>query len=170
MIALAAIYAEQAMGFTTSDTIALIFVVNITAALGAVAFGRWQDRIGHVRAIALTLVGWIVMVLLAWSAQGPMPFWIAANIAGLCLGASQSAARAGRLARAREPAWRVLRSLGAGGQAVFDTGAVDLWRSGWISGGDHRLAILATGSYFVVGLALLAGIDAGRGRRAALEG
>ena len=40
----------------------------------------------------------------------------------------------------------------------------------WISGGDHRLAILVTGSYFLIGLALLAGVNAERGRRAALEG
>ena len=37
----------------------------------------------------------------------------------------------------------------------------------WISGGDHRLAILITGGYFVVGLLILAGVDAERGRRAA---
>jgi UMF1 family MFS transporter len=36
--------------------------------------------------------------------------------------------------------------------------------------GDHRLGILAVGAYFVVGLALLAGIDVERGRQAALEG
>jgi UMF1 family MFS transporter len=38
----------------------------------------------------------------------------------------------------------------------------------WISGGDHRLAILFTGLYFVAGLALLAGVDSRRGRRLAL--
>jgi len=39
-----------------------------------------------------------------------------------------------------------------------------------MSGGDHRLAILITGSYFVIGLALLAGIDAQRGHLAAQRG
>jgi UMF1 family MFS transporter len=34
--------------------------------------------------------------------------------------------------------------------------------------GNHRLGILAVGVYFVIGLALLAGIDVERGRRAAL--
>lgn len=171
VIALAAIYAEQAMGFSTADTIQLIFLVNITAALGALAFGRWQDRIGHVRAIALTLVGWIVMVLLAWSAQGATPFWIAANIAGLCLGASQSAARAlvGYLA----PESRHGEFFGLWGLAVKLSSILGPLTYGavtWISGGDHRLAILVTGSYFLIGLALLAGVDAERGRRAALEG
>jgi UMF1 family MFS transporter len=37
----------------------------------------------------------------------------------------------------------------------------------WATSGNHRLAMLATGGFFVVGLALLAGIDVARGRRAA---
>ena len=94
VVTLAAIYAEQVMHFATRDTLLLIFAVNITAAIGAVAFGYVQDRIGHVATLALTLVGWIVMVGLAWAATGLALFWIAANIAGLCMGASQSAGRA----------------------------------------------------------------------------
>jgi MFS family permease len=49
VITLAAIYAGQAMGFGTRETLLLVFAVNITAAIGAFAFGRVQDRIGHVR-------------------------------------------------------------------------------------------------------------------------
>lgn len=171
VIALAAIYAEQAMHFSTTDTIQLIFVVNITAALGALAFGRWQDRIGHVRAIALTLLGWIAMTLLAWAAQTPGPFWLAANLAGLCLGASQSAARAlvGYLA----PESRHGEFFGLWGLAVKLSSILGPLTYGavtWLTGGDHRLAILGTGAYFVIGLVLLGGVDAERGRRAALEG
>src|SRR5207253_9823187 len=83
VIALAAIYAQQALGFTTRDTIALILVVNVTAAVGAFAFGQVQDRLGHVRTIALTLIGWIVAIVLAWLAQGPLIFWLAANLVGV---------------------------------------------------------------------------------------
>ncbi|MDH4189558.1 MAG: MFS transporter, partial [Betaproteobacteria bacterium] len=94
VIALAAIYAEQAMKFTTQQTIVLILVVNLTAALGAFVFGYVQDRIGHMRAVAATLVGWIVMVALAGLAEGSATFWVAANLAGLCMGSSQAAGRA----------------------------------------------------------------------------
>lgn len=58
------------MAFSTQNTVLLILVVNITAAIGAFAFGYVQDRIGHVATIAITLVGWIVMIGLAWLAQG----------------------------------------------------------------------------------------------------
>jgi len=39
----------------------------------------------------------------------------------------------------------------------------------WVSGGDHRTAILVTGVYFIAGLAIIAGVDAARGRRAAIS-
>ena len=38
-----------------------------------------------------------------------------------------------------------------------------------MSQGNHRLAMLITGAFFVLGLLLLQGIDARRGRRAALK-
>jgi MFS transporter, UMF1 family len=55
VIALAAIYAQEAMKFTQTQTIVLILVVNVTAAAGAFGFGYLQDAIGHVRAMALIL-------------------------------------------------------------------------------------------------------------------
>ncbi len=170
VITLAAIYAQQAMGFSTQQTIQLIFVVNVTAALGAFFFGHLQDRIGHVRALALTLVGWIAMTLIAWSAQTAAMFWLAANIAGLCLGASQSAGRAliGLLA----PEDRHGEFFGLWGLAVKLSSILGPLTYGvvtWITAGDHRLAILVTCAYFVIGLVILAGVDVERGRRAAAD-
>ncbi len=168
VIALAAIYAQQAMGFTTQNTVLLIIVVNITAAIGAFAFGYIQDRLGHVATIAVTLVGWIVMILLVWMAQGPLLFWIAANIAGLCLGASQSAARA--FVGVLSPASKRAEFFGLWGMAVRLASIVGPLTYGmvtWLSQGDHRLAMLITGSYFAVGLLLLTTVDAARGVRAA---
>jgi UMF1 family MFS transporter len=168
VIALAAIYAEQAMHFTTQKTIVLILVVNVTAAIGALSFGYVQDRIGHVRAIAVTLVGWIVMVLLAATTNGESWFWLAANLAGLCLGSSQSAGRA--LIGYLSPAARHAEFYGLWGLSVKLSSILGPLTYGvvaWVSGGDHRMAFLATGIYFVVGLAILGTIDAERGRAAA---
>ncbi|TCV80109.1 MFS transporter [Sulfurirhabdus autotrophica] len=170
VITLAAIYAQQAMHFTTQQTIMLIFVVNITAAIGAFLFGHVQDRIGHIPTIALTLFGWIGMILLAWGAEGPTQFWIAANLAGVCMGSSQSAGRA--LVGFLSPAARRAEFFGLWGLAVkFSSilGPITYGLVSWISKGDHRLAILITGSYFVAGLLILAGIDVKRGRRVALR-
>jgi UMF1 family MFS transporter len=170
VITLAAIYAQQAMHFTTQQTLMLILVVNVTAAVGAFAFGHLQDRIGHIPAIALTLFGWIIMVLLAWAAEGPGMFWAAANLAGLCMGASQSAGRA--LVGLFSPATRRAEFFGLWGLAVKLSGILGPVTYGmvsWLTQGDHRLAILITGSYFLIGLLILAGVDAKRGREAALR-
>jgi UMF1 family MFS transporter len=169
VISLAAIYADQAMKFTMQQTIVLILVVNVTAALGAFGFGYLQDAIGHVRAIALTLAGWIAMVLIAGFSRDAVSFWIAANLAGLCMGSSQAAGRAlvGYLA----PPARLAEFFGLWGLAVKAASIAGPLTYGlvtWIFAGNHRLAIFATGLYFVIGLGVLAGVDVERGRRAAL--
>lgn len=170
VISLAAIYATLSMGFDTQQVLLMILVVNITASAGAYLFGQVQDRIGHVRAIALTLTGWIVTVLLAWAAREPALFWVAANIAGLCMGASQSAGRAmiGMLA----PPSRSGEFFGLWGLSVklaSMAGPLTYGIATWISGGDHRRALLITGAYFVIGLVLLARVNTTRGRRAAMQ-
>ncbi|OGA11084.1 MAG: MFS transporter [Betaproteobacteria bacterium RIFCSPHIGHO2_12_FULL_69_13] len=170
VVSLAAIYAEQAMKFTTQQTILLILVVNVTAAIGAFGFGYLQDAIGHVRAVALTLVGWIAMVVIAGTSETAFSFWIAANIAGLCMGSSQAAARAivGYLA----PPQRLAEFFGLWGLAVKAAsifGPLTYGAVTWIFAGNHRLGIFAVGVYFVIGLLLLAGIDVERGRRAAIS-
>ncbi|MEO5654880.1 MAG: MFS transporter [Nitrosospira sp.] len=170
VITLAAIYAQQVMSFNTSDTMFLVLVVNITASAGAFAFGSIQDRIGHIPTIALTLVGWIVMILLAWMAESRPMFWVAANVAGLCLGASQSAGRA--LVGYFSPDARRAEFFGLWGLAVKLSsilGPVTYGLVSWISRGDHRLAMLITGVYFVIGLLILLNIDIERGRQAALQ-
>jgi UMF1 family MFS transporter len=168
VITLAAIYASQVFHFDTRQTIQLVLLVNITAALGAFAFGHVQDRIGHVRAIAFTLAGWIAMVMIAWAAPDERMFWVAANLAGLCMGASQSAGRAmvGLLA----PPAQQAEFFGLWGLAVklaSILGPLTYGAASWITRGDHRQALLITGSYFVAGLWALRGVQAARGHRAA---
>jgi len=169
VVTIAAIYAEQAMGFTVQQTITLILVVNITAAVGALGFGYLQDRIGHVRAVGLTLAGWIVTAAVAALAYEASTFWIAANLAGLCMGSAQAAGRA--LVGYLSPPGRLAEFFGLWGLAMKAAsifGPLTYGTLTWAFAGNHRLAIVATAAYFVVGLALLRGIDVERGRRAAL--
>ena len=168
VITLAAIYASQVFHFDTPRTILLVLVVNITAAVGAFVFGHVQDRIGHVRAIAGTLIGWIAMVAIAWAAPDERMFWVAANLAGLCMGASQSAGRAmvGLLA----PPAQQAEFFGLWGLAVklaSIIGPLTYGAASWITRGDHRQSLLITGSYFIAGLWTLRGVQAARGHRAA---
>ena len=168
VITLAAVYAEQVLGFEQADTMRLIFLVNIAAVAGAFAFGYWQDRVGYKRSLAFTLVGWFSMTLLAGFATGPAMFWAAAVIAGLCMGSSQSAGRAmvGLLTPPDHKAeffglWSFATSLAVvAGPLTY--GLITL-----ATGGNHRVAILSTSLFFLVGLWLLMPIDMARGQRSA---
>ncbi|HEY8067268.1 MAG TPA: MFS transporter [Burkholderiales bacterium] len=170
VIALAAIYAQEAMKFTSQQTIVLVLVVNVTAAIGAFGFGYLQDAIGHIKSMTLVLIGWIVMIALAYLAESATMFWVAANLAGLCMGSSQAAGRA--IVGYLSPPARTAEFFGLWGLAVKAAsifGPLTYGAVTWIFEGNHRLGILAVGAYFVIGLLLLFGIDVERGRRAALE-
>ena len=56
VIALAAIYAQEVMKFDFVQTMILVLVVNVTAAIGAFAFGYVQDALGHKLALGITLL------------------------------------------------------------------------------------------------------------------
>jgi UMF1 family MFS transporter len=168
VIALAAVYAEQVLGFKQTQTMLLIFLVNIASAVGAFAFGYWQDRIGHRRALAVTLVGWIVMTILAVLATEATLFWVAAVVAGLCMGSSQTAGRA--MAGAFAPALRLAEFFGLWTFAVRLAAIIGPMTYGVVtllSGGNQRLAILSTGVFFVIGLLILAKVNVPRGVAAA---
>ncbi|RUR69815.1 MFS transporter [Variovorax guangxiensis] len=169
-ITLAAIYAEQVIGFVASETMVLIFVLNIAASLGAFGFGYVQDRIGHKVSLAGTLVAWIAVCVIAALVTTKGGFWWAATIAGLAMGSSQSAGRAmtGYLAPPKQLAeffglWTFATRL-ASIVGPLSFGAIT-----WMTGGNQRIAILSTTVLFVAGLLLLLPIDMQRGRQAALR-
>lgn len=110
------------------------------------------------------------MIGLAWAAKGSGLFWVAANLAGLCMGASQSAGYA--LVGLLSPLNRLAEFFGLWGLAVKLSsilGPITYGFISWASKGNHRLAILFTGIYFLVGLLILVGVDVKRGRLAALK-
>ncbi len=168
VVALAAVYAQQVLRFEQTRTMMLIFVVNLAAAAGAFAWGYVQDRLGHRPALGITLAGWIVMTVLAALATGPALFWAAAVIAGLCMGSSQSAGRA--LAGAFSPERRRAEFYGLWTFAIRVSAIVGPMTYGLVTlltGGNHRLAIVSTGTFFVLGLLLLALVNVPRGIAAA---
>jgi UMF1 family MFS transporter len=168
VIALAAVYAEQVLGFKQAQTMMLVFLVNIAAAAGAFAFGYFQDRVGHKRALAITLVGWVVMTVLAFLATSPGLFWVAAVIAGLCMGSSQSAGRA--MAGLFAPAQHLAEFFGLWTFATRLASIVGPLTYGVVTlltSGNHRLAILSTAAFFIIGLVLLVPLNVERGAQAA---
>ncbi len=170
VIALAAIYAQEVMQFSFEQTLQLVLIVNITAAIGAFAFGYVQDRLGHKRALALTLLMWIAMTAVASMATTSAMFWVSANLAGLAMGSSQSAGRA--MVGVFAPPTRLAEFYGLWTLSVQVAAIVGPLTYGavvYLTNNNHRLGMMITGGFFVIGLLLIASIDIERGRRAAAE-
>ncbi len=167
-ISLAAIYAEQVVGFAPQETMVLIFVLNIAAFVGAFVFGHVQDRLGHKRALGLTIAGWIVTCMLAAASTTKGLFWVAAAVAGVFLGSSQSAGRA--MAGLMVPQQRLAEFFGLWTFAIrlaSILGPLSYGLITWVTSGNHRLAIGSTALLFVLGLWLLRPVDVARGMAAA---
>src|SRR5688572_11270769 len=158
------------MGFDDTESMVLILAVNVTAAAGALGFGYVQDRIGHRMALGLTLVAWMIMILISAATTSTPAFWVAANIAGLCMGSSQSAGRAlvGWLAPENQRgSFYGMWNAAIGVSAILGPPTYGLVT--WLTNENHRLAILVSGLYFVIGLVILLKIDLQRGRHVAVK-
>jgi MFS transporter, UMF1 family len=169
-ITLAAIYAEQVIGFVQSETMVLIFVLNIAAAAGAFGCGYLQDRMGHKLALGITLVGWVATCVIAALTTTKGGFWYAAAIAGACMGSSQSAGRA--LAGIFAPPKQLGEFFGLW---TFATRLASIFGPlmygaiTWATGGNQRIAIASTAVLFFAGLVVLQRVDVTRGRAAAVQ-
>ena len=108
VIGFAFIYGDQVIRWSPASQILMFFITNLTASVGAVGFGFLQKRWGNLRTFNLTLAIWVVAILGIWGTPGITTWlngalgtaWPAEHVflfmgamAGLCLGATQSASR-----------------------------------------------------------------------------
>ena len=171
VIVLTAIYAREVAGFDSQSLVVLVMVVNVTAAVGALVFGPLQDRFGSVPMLASTLIVWCVAIFLAYGAEGQGDIWLAGNLIGLAMGASQAGGRA--LIGKFTPQGRSAEFFGLWGminRTAAILGPLSYGLINYLSGGDHRLAILSVLVFFIVGLVILLGVNEKRGVSAAEAG
>lgn len=93
LFAFGGIYAAGTFGMTFSEVIAFGIALNVTAAVGALAFAWIDDWIGPRRTVALSLaaiIGLSVVVLLIHS---KIWFWVVALALGIFVGPAQAASR-----------------------------------------------------------------------------
>ena len=146
----------------------MIMVVNVAGALGAFGFGFIQDRLGSKKAVALSLIIWIISVSLVIASAEKAYFWAGAVLMGLSMGGSASCGRAliGQFA----PPSRAAEFFGLWGLAVKAAAILGPMSYGlftYLSGGDFRIALFSTIAYFVIGLVILFFVDEKRGMEAA---
>ena len=169
-ITLAAIYAEQVIGFVQAETMVLIFVLNLAAAAGAFGCGYLQDRIGHKWTLSLTLLAWVATCIMAALTTTKGGFWYAATLAGVSMGSSQSVGRA--MAGLFSPPGQLGEFFGLWTFATRLASIIGPLSYGvitWATGGNQRIAIASTAVLFAIGLVVLQTVNVERGRRAALS-
>ncbi len=167
VIVISAIYAQEVMGFDSQQLIILIMVVNLTAAIGAFAFGFAQDRFGSIPTLAAGLLVWIAAVLVTLFANENTAVWLAGNLIGLAMGATQAGGRAliGQLTPVERSA-EFFGLWGLASRAAAILGPVSYGVINYLTAGNHRYALLSTLAFFIAGLALLLTVDQRRGEAA----
>jgi UMF1 family MFS transporter len=169
VVVFASIYAEQVIHLQPGELIIFFLITQVSASLGAFLFGLIQDRIGAKKTIYVTLTLWLGVVIGAyWSTDRTM-FYIVGNLAGLGLGSSQSAARA--LVGLFSPPTKSAEFFGFWGLFWKLSTALGPLAFGSISSltGSMRMAVLATGAFFVLGLLGLPLVNERKGIQAAAD-
>ncbi len=168
------IYTKEVLAFTPRENAMIFLVLNLVAAPGAMGFGYVLDRIGGRKAISLTLVLWVIVVILAAVTTTKSGFWGVAALAAVVIGASQASSRSlmARLA----PKKRVGEFMGflalSGkasavlGPTIYGFVATVMADKYGVAMG-HRIAISTIGSFFVFALLILSRVDEEKGMRQA---
>ncbi len=154
VVAFAAIYSVEVLGFTTGEKLVLFASLQISSALGALAFGWWQDRAGSVNMLTAALLLWCLVAVGAYFCQTKEMFFLVGNVAGLAIGSCQAGSRAVvSLLSPRERAaeffgfWGVFGKFAAVVGPLFMGVLADMF--------DLRVAVLSTLVFFVGGLLVL---------------
>lgn len=177
IITYAFIYGAQVIGWDESVRTLMFVLVQITAALGALGFGFIQDGFGATRTYRLTLALWLAAIALIyltpqiatlanalgleWQAQ--YVFLVVGSVAGVSLGACQSATRT--LVGLFAPLARSAELFGFWGLANKLAGVFGLLAIGVLQAlFGLQTAMLLCLALFALALWATLGLDEARGR------
>ncbi|MGI4896069.1 MAG: MFS transporter, partial [Janthinobacterium lividum] len=95
VVAAASVYGSEELGFSSSQLITTVLLVQAVAFGGALLFGRAAGRFGAKPVVLVGLLLWVVVVLAAFAVpRGAFSTWLAlAVLIGLVLGGTQALAR-----------------------------------------------------------------------------
>jgi UMF1 family MFS transporter len=160
------VFASEVLGFSDAEVLYLFAAVQATAFIGAWALAGLTDRLGALRMVALTLVVWCALVGWAYFITSKTLFWVMALTAGLVLGPCQAASRS--LMSLFIPEGRSAEFFGFFSISGKFSAILGPLVFGWTTYafGSHRAGLLSTLAFFLVGFALLFGVDVRRGRQA----
>ena len=181
----AAIIGAVLFGLEQEGLIVFVIIVQITNVIGAYVFGKSVDRLGGKRALIISIVMMIGVVLALYFNQTQTGFFIIGAVAGFAMAGTQSVSRtmvgmfappgkgaefygffavAGRTSSFIGPTvYGIIAAEAALYYLSQGQGEILAEQSG------QRMAILSIGLFFVVGLALLLWVNEGKARQAVFE-
>ncbi|WP_081816411.1 MFS transporter [Fodinicurvata fenggangensis] len=167
LFAFGAIYAAGTFGMQFEEILLFGIVLNISAGIGAFAFGLIDERLGSKRIIMLSLVALIIIGILLILTTSVAFFWVLGVAIGCFFGPVQSASRA-LMAQIAPPGLeaRMFGLYSLSGKAIAFVGpavlglVTDVFES-------QRAGMATIAVFFLIGLVVLAGVR--DPRRAALE-
>ena len=168
VVKMATVFGSEA-GIRQADLIGALLMVQLLAAPASLAFGRLARPLGPKRAVALGLMGYVVITVIGFFLSRPIHFWILAALVAMVQGGTQALSRsmfASLVPRGKEGALFGFYSVsekmaGVVGPLLF--GLVTQWT------GAGRFAVLTLLPFFVVGAWLLLTVDLERGAQRARE-
>ena len=170
VFAFGGIYAAGTFGMSFSEILVFGIALNVTAGLGAWAFGFVDDRIGGRRTILISLVALIAAAVAAVLAPTRAWLWGAGIAIGIFAGPNQAASRSlmGRFTpRDRESEF--FGFFAFSGKLASFFGPLLLGAMTQATG-SQRYGVATVIAFFLLGGWLLLGVDERRGTEAAREG
>jgi UMF1 family MFS transporter len=156
VIVFASLFASETLGFERQELIYLFLVVQVSALLGALGLARPTDTWGPKLVITLSLILWTAIVASAYFVDSKTTFFVIAVLAGTGLGVVQAASRslmAALIPKGKEAEMFGFYAFCGKSSSVF--GPFIFGQISVATGGNQRLAVLAVGAFFLIGLVLL---------------
>ncbi|MFZ0544891.1 MAG: MFS transporter [Candidatus Promineifilaceae bacterium] len=153
----AAIFAADELGMEPAELVGIVLMIQFVAALGAILFNRIAARIGAKASVLITLVGWSLLLIYAFTfLHRAEQVWVWAFFEALVLGSSQALSRSlfsKMVSPQRESAYFSLYEISERGTSwvgplVFGLAAQQT--------GSSRSALLPIITFFIVGFIILA--------------
>jgi UMF1 family MFS transporter len=164
VISFMAVYATQAVGFTTEETLYVLVAVTVAAIIGGFAWGLVVDRIGPKRTLMIVLSLWSISFIAAAAVLDRTFFLLVGGLAGISLAGTWASDRVFML-RLSPPAMvgEFFGLYGLAGKFSAVTGPI-IWGvtlavfEPSIGVDAYRLAILAQLILMFAGIAVLRGV------------
>jgi UMF1 family MFS transporter len=154
IITFASLFGAEVLRLTATENLVLFAGLQISSALGALAFGFLQDRVGAKPALVASLVLWVIVCVWAAYCRTKTEFFVIGAVAGLGIGSIQSASRA--VVAVLTPTGRSGEFFGFWGLFARLGGVIGPLVMGELATAHgFRVAVLVNGGFFLAGLGVV---------------